>query len=314
MTSEPAMKKSILILALFLSLQASSQSVFGYWYGSANVNISSSANNYLVELVLQPEKGFVKGVLNYFFKNTYRSLQVKGNYNATTRELSLYNIPVTYFGSATDMEVDCIMNLRAILRVAKAGSTLTGKFMGLPDNRYVCADITFDLSLNADISKKDSVLKAISEYKETRQVWTPSSFDTLEAVNVIQRKVTNYVVENQFKEREIEISSELEVDSDSLSVDFYDNGEVDGDSVSVFFNNQLLISGQRLSERAIHFNLTLDTAKAVNELSMFADNLGSIPPNTALMIVDDGKTKREVRLTSNLQKTGTIRIRRKAKK
>jgi hypothetical protein len=167
--------------------------------------------------------------------------------------------------------------------------------------------------LNADISKKDSVLRAISEYKETRQVWTPSSYDTLTAVNVIQRKVTNYVVENQFKEREIEISSELEVDSDTLSVDFYDNGEVDGDSVSVFFNNQLLVSAQRLSERAIHFSLAMDTSKGVNELSMFADNLGSIPPNTALMIVDDGKQKYEVRLTSSLQKNGTVRIRRKKK-
>lgn len=313
MTSEPAMKKSLIIVAILFSIQSSSQTVFGYWYGSANVNISASANNYLVELVLQPEKGFVKGVLNYFFKNTYRSLQVKGNYNATTRELSLYNIPVTYFGSATDMEVDCMMNLRAILRVAKAGSTLTGKFMGLPENRYVCADITFDLTLNADISKKDSVLKAISEYKETRQVWTPSATDTLTAVNVIQRKVTNYVVESQFKEREIEISSELEVDSDSISVDFYDNGEVDGDSVSVFFNRQLLVSGQRLSERAIHFNLKMDSTKDVNELSMFADNLGSIPPNTALMIIDDGKTKHEIRLTSSLQKNGTLRIRRKKK-
>ena len=35
---------------------------------------------------------------------------------------------------------------------------------------------------------------------------------------------------------------------------------------------------------------------------MFADNLGSIPPNTALMIVNDGKKRYEIRLTSNLRK------------
>jgi hypothetical protein len=305
------MKKALLIISILVSLSSSSQSVFGYWYGSANVNVTASASNYLVELVLLPEKGFVKGVLNYYFKNTYRSLQVKGNYNANTRELILYNIPVTYFGSALNMEVDCIMNFRAFLRVAKAGSTLSGKFMGLPENKYVCADITFDLTMNADISKKDSVLKVIREYKETRQVWRPSVDDTLAAVTVIQRKVVNYAVENQFKEREIVIADELEVGSDSVRVDFYDNGEVDGDSVSVFFNNQLLVSSQKLSERAIHFNLALDSTKQFNELSMFADNLGSIPPNTALMIVDDGKKKYEVRLTSSLQKNGTVRIRRK---
>jgi hypothetical protein len=44
---------------------------------------------------------------------------------------------------------------------------------------------------------------------------------------------------------------------------------------------------------------------------MFADNLGSIPPNTALMIVNDGKKRYELRLTSNLEKSATIRIKKK---
>jgi hypothetical protein len=44
---------------------------------------------------------------------------------------------------------------------------------------------------------------------------------------------------------------------------------------------------------------------------MFADNLGSIPPNTALMLVNDGKNRFDIRLSSNLQKSATVRIRRK---
>jgi hypothetical protein len=305
------MKKTILLLTFFTAIHSYSQSVFGYWYGKANVKTTASANNYLVEMILQPEKGYVKGILNYFFKNTYRSIQVKGNYNSSTRELSLYNIPMTYYGSMMNMEVDCMMNLRGILTVARVGSKITGQFTSPPDHRYMCGDIDFDLTLNADISKKDSVLRTIREFKEANQVWRPSLSDTLIAATIVQRKVVNYVVENQFKEREKVISDEIEVDSDSLQVDFYDNGEVDGDSISVFFNNQLLTSSQILSERAIHFNLRLDDKKDVNELSMFADNLGSIPPNTALMIVDDGKKKHQIRLTSNLQTNGTITIRRK---
>jgi hypothetical protein len=305
------MKKILLLATILISLTSFSQTVFGYWYGRANVNMNTNTSNYLVELILQPEKGYVKGILNYYFKNTYRSLQVKGNYNAASREVNLYNIPVTYFGSAVGMEVDCIMNFRGTLRVAQAGSNLIGQFVGLPDNRYVCAEINFNLALNADISKKDSVLKAIKEYKETNQVWKPSLEDTLTAVTVVQRKVTNYVVEDQFKQRENTVTDEIEVESDKVNVDFYDNGDVDGDSISVFFNNQLLVSSQKLSERAIHFDLTLDSSRQVNELSMFADNLGSIPPNTALMIIYDGKTKHEIRLTSSLQKNGTVRIKRK---
>lgn len=307
------MKKLLLSVLLFIALSASGQTVFGYWYGYANVKTSSSANNYLVELILQPEKNYVKGVLNYYFKNTFRSLQVKGNYNATSRQLNLYDVPVTYYGSRANMEVDCMMNLRATLRVAKAGSNLSGGFVSLPEYRLMCADINFNLELNADASKQDSVLKALREYKESYQVWTPSAFDTLVPETVIQRKVINYVVEREFTERENVIAQEIEVESDSLKVDFYDNGEVDGDSISVFFNKQLMAFNRKLSTRAIHFDIVLDSAKQVNELSMFADNLGAIPPNTALMMISDGKNRFEVRLSSNLEKNGTVRIKRKKK-
>src|SRR3954468_21508003 len=98
------MKKLVGLLALFFALQASSQTVFGYWYGYGNVKTTASANNYLIELILQPEKGYVKGILNYYFKNTFRSLQVKGNYSTNTRQLNLYEIPVTYHGSLNNME------------------------------------------------------------------------------------------------------------------------------------------------------------------------------------------------------------------
>jgi hypothetical protein len=306
------MNKLLLVILLAISSVTHSQSVFGYWYGSANVKTQSSASNYLVELILQPEKGFVKGILNYYFKNTYRSLQVKGNYNASSRELSLYNVPVTYYGSLSNMEVDCMMNFKATLRVAKSGSTLAGAFIGLPEYRFTCPDITFDLGLNADISKKDSVLQALREYKENYQVWKPSAFDTLPSVNIVQRKVINYVIEKQFDQREDIVADEITVESDSLKIDFYDNGEVDGDSISVFFNKQLMAFNQRLSARSIHFNLVLDSAKAINELSMFADNLGSIPPNTALMVIDDGKNRYELRLASNMEQNGAVRIKRKA--
>jgi hypothetical protein len=305
------MKKLFALAFVLVAFHAHSQSVFGYWYGYANVKTKSSANNYLVELVLQPEKGYVKGVLNYYFKNTYRSLQVKGNYNAASRQLSLYDIPVTYHGSMSNFEVDCIMNMQGTLRVAKAGSNLIGAFVGLPDYKNACADINFSLKLNADISKKDSVLAAIRQYKEAYQVWTPAYSDTLVAVNIIPRKVVNYVIQDEFKQRENIVTDEIEVQSDSLKVDFYDNGEIDGDSISVFFNKQLIAFHQLLSTRSVHFDIVLDPSQGVNELTMFADNLGSIPPNTALMQIYDGRKRYQIRMSSSLEKNATVKIRRK---
>ncbi|MBP8115025.1 MAG: hypothetical protein KAY50_06690 [Chitinophagaceae bacterium] len=305
------MKRFLLLILLFSSIYANSQSVFGYWYGNANVKTNSSANNYLVEMVLQPEKNYVKGILNYYFKNTYRSVKVQGNYNASTRQLSLYNVPVIYHGSISNFEVDCEMNMQATLRVSQLTSNLVGSFRSLPDYTYTCPEIVFDLVMNADISKKDSVLKAISEYKENYQVWQPQIEDTLISVTVVPRKVINYVVEESYKKRDKEIVNEIEVESDSLRIDVYDNGEVDGDIISVFYNEGLILNSQKLTHKSIRIDVVLDSTKEYNEVSMYAENLGLIPPNTALMIVNDGKNKFNIRLSSNLEKNATIRIKRK---
>lgn len=271
----------------------------------------NSTNNYLVELIINQDKTRVKGVMNYYFKNSFRSISVNGHYNSFTREVTLYNIPLTYHGSHENLEVDCEMTFYGKLLVAKAGSNITGSFIGKPEYKYTCGEVAFNLGLNADISKKDSIMKAISLFKETYQLWKPSARDTLAPVNVVQRAVVNYVVDKEYKERENVVAQEIVVESDSIQVDFYDNGDIDGDSISVFFNDKLLAFNRILSTRAVHFDLKLDSTLELNTLSMFADNLGSIPPNTALMIVWDGKSRHEVRMASNLDKNGAVRIRRK---
>lgn len=305
------MKRCLLPFLLLTTIYANSQSVFGYWYGNANVKTKSSANNYLVEMVLQPEKNYVKGILNYYFKNTYRSIQVKGNYNPSTRLLSLYDVPIVYYGSIANLEVDCPMNLQATLRVSQVSSNLVGSFRSLPEYTYTCPEIVFDFVMNADVSKQDSVLKAISEYKETFQVWQPTIADTLVAVTVVPRKVINYVVEEDYKKRKKEIMNEIEVESDSLRIDVYDNGEIDGDIISVFYNEGLILNNIRLTHKSIHIDVVLDSTREYNEVSMYAENLGLIPPNTALMVVNDGKNKFNIRLSSNLETNATIRIKRK---
>jgi hypothetical protein len=305
------MKKIVFFLLLTISACAHSQTVTGYWYGKANVANGASTNNYLVEVILKQNQTAVTGVLNYYFKNTFRSVQLNGNYNSLNRQLTLFNIPVTYYASTANVEVDCMMDFLATLRVAQAGSNLSGNFVGKGNYKHTCPDITFDLQLNKDAGNQDSILTALRQFKETYQVWSPSAADTLVAATIITRPVVNYVVAREYKERENVVAKEITIDADSVSVDFYDNGEVDGDSISVFYNGQLIAFNRMLSTRSVHFTFALDSTKEYNEITMFADNLGSIPPNTALMIVSDGKKRYEVRLTSDLQKNATLRIRRK---
>ena len=81
----------------------------------------------------------------------------------------------------------------------------------------------------------------------------------------------------------------------------------------IFFNGKLLLSHKRLSDKALRLKLDVDANQDVNELIMYAENLGTIPPNTALMVVNDGDNRYEVRISSDLQKSGVIRFVHKQK-
>ena len=109
-----------------------------------------------------------------------------------------------------------------------------------------------------------------------------------------------------FDKRNNNLIKTIEVENAVVKVDLYDNGEIDGDSISLFYNGKLLISHKRLSEKPITLNIKVDKDNSMNELVMYAENLGTIPPNTALMVVTDGSKRYEVRITSDLRKSGTI--------
>ena len=44
---------------------------------------------------------------------------------------------------------------------------------------------------------------------------------------------------------------------------------------------------------------------------MYAENLGSIPPNTALMVIYDGKKRYELNISSSKTSNGVIRFKLK---
>ncbi len=110
----------------------------------------------------------------------------------------------------------------------------------------------------------------------------------------------------EYKKRSLNLMKTISVSNKTIRIDLYDNGEIDGDSISVFFNDKLVLSNQRLSDKAVSLTLSLNENPEVNELIMYAENLGTIPPNTALMVVTDGKMRYEVRIDSDLKRSGVI--------
>ena len=116
----------------------------------------------------------------------------------------------------------------------------------------------------------------------------------------------------ELAKRKIETIRTVNFKSDSLVLTLYDNGVVDGDTVSVLLNGKNIMPHQGLSTKAINktIYITPDLGDSL-QLIMYAENLGSIPPNTGLLIIHDGEEIYQIRFAGDLQKNSAIILRRK---
>lgn len=123
----------------------------------------------------------------------------------------------------------------------------------------------------------------------------------------------NREIVQSMKLRKKSEQNRLEVNVKKINLKVYDNGVVDNDTVSIFYNGQLLLSHQRLSETALEFNIELKDGFERHEIIMYAENLGSIPPNTALIVVTAGDKRYELRSKASLEENAVLIITYKPK-
>ena len=98
----------------------------------------------------------------------------------------------------------------------------------------------------------------------------------------------------------------LTVNVRELTLNLYDNGVVDGDTVTVYYNGKLIVNKKRLSTAPVVINLVLEDNVTTHEIVLFAENLGSIAPNTALIVVTAGKKRYELRSSADLSKNAVL--------
>lgn len=112
--------------------------------------------------------------------------------------------------------------------------------------------------------------------------------------------------------RKTEVIRTIDFKSDSLTVVLYDNGIVDGDTVSVVLNNEVIIPKQGLSDRAFQKVIKIPPGLGDSlQLVIYAENLGSIPPNSGLLIIEDGSDRNEVSFEGDLKRSSAVILRRK---
>ena len=168
----------------------------------------------------------------------------------------------------------------------------TGFITNHDDERY----------LNSDKGQQElaeCITRAVKKYKEDID-------HTSAAVAAIQKPVENNGTVEKYAERGKNILKRIDLKQQNFKVDLYDDGDIDGDIVSVYYNGKAVLTNKKLTDKPITLNLTADNDKSENELLIYAENEGNIPPNTALMVVTEGNTRTEVRITSDAKKNGVV--------
>lgn len=127
---------------------------------------------------------------------------------------------------------------------------------------------------------------------------------------IVATPIAPLTIEEKFTTRQKVITTEIPISGDSIEFRFYDNAEVDGDSISLFLNDKLIFQHIRLTERAYTIMLPVTDLQQDNELTMVAENLGSIPPNTSYMVAIVKGQRYEAKLASTENSSAVIRLRK----
>lgn len=115
--------------------------------------------------------------------------------------------------------------------------------------------------------------------------------------------VLHRIAESAFKD-----IPEIAVDTGKVRLDFYDNGEIDGDSITVKVNKQVVLQHQKLTANAITTYLNVEASTSLYEVEMVAENLGSIPPNTAVLVITAGTRRYQLFLASQPDRSAFVRF------
>ncbi len=116
----------------------------------------------------------------------------------------------------------------------------------------------------------------------------------------------NIEVPDVIKSRSNPLIKTINTNTQDVKIELYDNGEIDGDTITVYDNNEVIALKKGLTNKPITLNIKVDANTPMHEFVMVADNLGSIPPNTALMIITTGGKRYQLFISSDKQKNAKV--------
>ena len=112
----------------------------------------------------------------------------------------------------------------------------------------------------------------------------------------------------QKNERRTDTVTVITTREKELKLTILDNAIADNDTISIIHNNKVLLSKHEVSVKGTTFIIPLGVDNPYHEISLVANNLGKIPPNTAIVIIEAGDKKYRLASSTDLTKNVMIII------
>ena len=269
---------SRVLLALLFPTLVFSQDLKGKWAGRLVMAPSGCFPIYNIQFDLADSLGIISGTALHFSDSiNYVKKSITGKFFKDSNQLILEEGAILEF----KINQDCVpCRKKYVLTYHRGGTAIADEQIrgtwSSPSDRATDGRTTCDPGT--------IVLNRISNITNSKP-----------APSITQRK-TNVLVR------------EIKLDSCVAEIEFFDNGQIDGDTISVYVNNRPIVYRQMLRAQSIPIRLSIDSKRKVQEVVMVGENLGTIPPNTALMIIKAGKERYQLYLTADDKQNAMVRF------
>ena len=263
----------ILIFPVFAATLSYTQDIPGTWVGNYKEHVFASHPEKLVVEIFIYQDSLITGLSHLYYKDkSYEHYKINGvRKNDGTVYFSEDSTIAVKLGF---LEENCLGNYTMKLFSTDTSLRLEGRWRDNSTALFHCA------ASGVWLEKKKTAGKEPTTAATDKNTSRTSDVQSL-----------------------IELTS---AESQSVTIELYDNGIIDHDSVSLYLDDSLILYKQLVTAKPIVLDIFPGKKNTLSKLKLVAESLGSIPPCTVLMIIKTTKKKYGVNLSSTLDSNAVV--------
>jgi hypothetical protein len=182
--------------------------------------------------------------------------------------------------------------------------------MGIPfhmELKQVSTNVDTTAYMLSWLRARNNKLVTVEPTRKTDSLTTRiDSASFVQSLPVFNKKAFDDSISTVKTQRTADTLRTIITPADSIIITISDNEIVDGDTITVFHNNEILVSRLFVSNHPYRIVVPLMPDVPVHEFVLVANNLGTIPPNTALLTIEAGKERYQLKAASDMKKNAVI--------